>query len=187
MRPMRSSLRFNVALYLRRAPRRTRIKRICLHEVVGQIDSHTMSFTYAYPRPAVSVDSIVFLRDSKKLSVLLIQRKNGPYKGYWAFPGGFVEMKENLEVAAARELEEETGLKGVKLTQFHTFGDVGRDPRGRVITVMYIGTTSGRNAGRVKASSDAANVDWFDVRLPPPLAFDHAIALRMAIKRIKDK
>ena len=95
-------------------------------------------YTYKYPRPALTVDCIIFGWDgTRDLKVLLIQRGNEPYKGQWAFPGGFVDMGEDLETAALRELEEETGMKDVFIEQLFTFGSPNRDPRGRVVSVAY--------------------------------------------------
>lgn len=143
-----------------------------------------MSFTYDYPRPSVTVDCIVFLRDEKSLKVLLIQRGNPPFKGQWAFPGGFVDMDEELEDAAVRELYEETGLKLNGLTQMHTFGKIGRDPRGRTISVVFLGFADKKTAEKVKGSDDANDAQWFCVKEVPPLAFDHNEVLKFAVLKI---
>ncbi|MEO0733102.1 MAG: NUDIX hydrolase, partial [Bacteroidota bacterium] len=95
-------------------------------------------YTYEYPRPSVTVDIVVYGYDGgRQLKLLLIQRGSDPYKGSWALPGGFVDMEEDLESAALRELEEETGVKDLFVEQLYTFGTPGRDPRGRVISVAY--------------------------------------------------
>lgn len=130
-----------------------------------------MSFTYTYPRPAVTVDCVVLFRNDSTIRVLLIKRKHPPFENHWAFPGGFVDMDEGLEAAAARELEEETGLSGLKLKQFHTYGDPLRDPRHRTITVVYTSFTD--NELLPKAGDDAVEVQWFDCEHLPALAFDH--------------
>ena len=96
-----------------------------------------MAYTYQYARPAVTVDCVVFGLDDQDLKVLLIQRDNEPFAGRWALPGGFVKMDETLEESALRELREETGLTKVFLEQLYTFGNPGRDPRERVVTVAY--------------------------------------------------
>ena len=140
-----------------------------------------MSFTYSYPRPTVTVDCIVFQKRNDHYFVLLIRRGNEPFKGFWAIPGGFVEMDESLESAASRELAEETGLKGIALEQFHAFGDPLRDPRHRTISVAYVGFTDDNQL--VKAGDDAAEVGWFGVNDLPPLAFDHPKILKMAFQR----
>jgi len=107
--------------------------------------------------------------------VLLIRRKNPPFAGRWAIPGGFVEPGETLEEAARRELWEETGLQPGHLEQLHTFGAPGRDPRGWVISIAHLALVEAQEAAawQPRAASDADDVDWFDLQEPPPLAFDH--------------
>ena len=142
-------------------------------------------YIYEWPRPMVTVDAVVFKRYQGKIAILLINRKNDPYKGFWAFPGGFVEMDEELDDAAARELAEETNLKGIDLEQMHTFGKVGRDPRGRQITIAFIGVTDENNAN-IKAGDDAAQARWFDIDdLPKNMAFDHDEVVKYAINKFK--
>ncbi|MBN2588483.1 MAG: NUDIX hydrolase [Sedimentisphaerales bacterium] len=144
-------------------------------------------YIYEWPRPMVTVDAVIFKRSQGKISLLLINRKNTPYIGHWAIPGGFVEMDEELEDAAARELAEETNLKGIDLEQMHTFGKVGRDPRGRQITIAFIGFTDENNAN-IKAGDDAAQAKWFDIDdLPQNMAFDHDEVAKFAIERLKEK
>jgi 8-oxo-dGTP diphosphatase len=135
-------------------------------------------FVYNYPRPAVAVDLVILTRQIKP-RVLLVRRKHEPFAGKWALPGGFVEMEETLEAAARRELFEETGIRAGKLRQLATFGDPGRDPRGRVISVVYLAEV---NPGAVKphAADDAAAVGWFSLQRPPQLAFDHRAILALA-------
>lgn len=128
--------------------------------------------TYDYPRPAVSADCLVLGWGSGALQLLLIQRGNDPFKGCWALPGGFLDMDENLDVAAKRELTEETGLANVSVEQLYTFGDVGRDPRARVITVAYLAMVR-MSDHRAKAADDAVDARWFPLRQLPELAFDH--------------
>ena len=137
-------------------------------------------YTYEYPRPAVTVDMLLFAGDSADRQVLLIQRKNLPFKDHWAFPGGFVDMDEALEESAHRELYEETGLSDLQLTQLGAFGALDRDPRGRVITVAYYGVIDSGQAP-VIAGDDAADARWFPVANLPPLAFDHATILAAAL------
>lgn len=130
-------------------------------------------YTYDWPRPMVTVDAVVFAFFEGKAKLLLVNRKNEPYKGKWALPGGFVGIDEELEDAVARELAEETGLAGVRLEQMHTFGKCGRDPRGRQITVAFMGIAE-KELNRIRAGDDAAQVDWFDIEeLPEDMAFDH--------------
>lgn len=139
-----------------------------------------------YERPSVTVDVVIFTVRDKDLKVLLIQRKYWPCEGMWAIPGGFVRMDETLEEAARRELAEETGVEDVYLEQLYTFGDPGRDPRTRVITVAYFALV-GADRVHPRAATDAANVGWFSAYDPPSLAFDHADILRYAIQRLRYK
>jgi 8-oxo-dGTP diphosphatase len=131
-----------------------------------------MIYSYKYPRPAVTVDAIVFSKREGRLFVALIKRGNPPFRGDWAIPGGFVDMDESLPEAAARELEEETGLVGIRLEQFFTFGDVHRDPRHRTITIVYTGYTPDE-LPPLKAGDDAGDAAWFPMDDLPNLAFDH--------------
>ena len=145
--------------------------------------------TSRYERPSVTIDVAVFTILDGELKVLLIKRKRWPHKGTWAIPGGFVEMDETLEEAANRELVEETGMYGqdVYLEQLYTFGDPGRDPRTRVITVAYFALVSADKLPQIRAASDAADVGWFSAYVLPPLAFDHADILQYAITRLRYK
>ena len=145
-----------------------------------------MPYTYEYPRPALTVDCVVFGIDDEDLKVLLIQRDADPYQGRWAFPGGFVEMDETLEEAARRELQEETGLEHLYLEQLYTFGDVERDPRGRTLSVAYLSLTK-LGDHRVSAATDARDAGWFAVWDTPSLAFDHEKILQTALARLKGK
>ena len=142
-----------------------------------------MPYTYDYPRPALTVDCVVFgLDESQQLKVLLIQRSNEPFAGYWALPGGFVDMDEGLETAALRELEEETGVRDLFIEQLYTFGAPGRDPRGRVVSVAYYALVN-LSEHPVQAASDARAAKWFVLGQLPKLAFDHQDILRAAQKR----
>jgi len=145
-----------------------------------------MSFTYDYPRPSVTVDCVVFGLDDEDLKVLLIERDRPPFAGTWALPGGFVEPAETLAAAALRELAEETGVSKVFLEQLYTFGEPGRDPRDRVITVAYYGLVR-RLDHAPKAASDARSVGWFPASRCPPLAFDHAEIVALARQRLQAK
>ena len=145
-----------------------------------------MSHTYEYPRPALTVDCVVFGQDEEDLKVLLIQRGVEPYAGRWALPGGFVRMDEALDAAARRELEEEAGIRPVHLEQLYTFGEPGRDPRGRVITVAYFALVK-LSDHQLHAATDAREAAWFSVWDTPKLAFDHADILATALQRLKGK
>lgn len=129
-----------------------------------------MSFTYKYPRPALTVDAIVF-RKKQVWEVLLIQRLNEPFREMWAFPGGFVEMNETVEEAVERELEEETAVIGIDFKQFHTFSAVDRDPRHRTVSVSFAGIA--KPDVEPTAGDDAKSAKWFRIDDLPKLAFDH--------------
>ncbi len=142
-----------------------------------------MKYSYAYPRPAVTVDIIIFKITVAQHFVLLIERKNPPFEGMWAFPGGFMEIDETLEDAALRELQEETGIRGVVLTQFHTFSKINRDPRHRTISTVFTGFAV-ENMPAPEAGDDAARVKWFALNALPPLAFDHAEVMEMVQQKL---
>ena len=129
-----------------------------------------MEYTYKYPRPAVTADCVVITREAEP-KVLLIQRGFEPYKGCWAFPGGFMNMDETADQCAIRELEEETGLKVSTVYQIGTYSKVDRDPRGRTITVAYIAIID--SPLEVQGRDDAAKAEWFPISDLPELAFDH--------------
>ena len=129
-----------------------------------------MSYTYKYPRPAVTADVVAITKEEEP-KVLLIQRGYDPYKGRWAFPGGFMEMDETTEQCAIRELEEETGLTLTNITQVGAYSKVDRDPRGRTITIAYLAVVDTPLA--VVAQDDAAKAEWFPINALPSLAFDH--------------
>ncbi len=148
-------------------------------------ESARMQYTYEYPRPAVTVDMVIATQENPR-RFLLIKRKNEPYAGKWALPGGFVDMEESLDDAARRELMEETGVVAEELEQLHTFGDPGRDPRGRVITVVYLAVVDPTKLAP-RADDDAAEVGWFSLEEPPELAFDHAKILVMAVRKLTAK
>lgn len=137
----------------------------------------TAKYCYKYPRPSVTTDCVIFGFDGARLMVLLIQRGIEPYKGRWAFPGGFLNMDESAEEGALRELQEETGLRGAYIRQFHTFTAPQRDPRGRVITIAYYALV---RMQEVKGGDDAADARWFALTEVPQLAFDHEQILRKA-------
>ncbi|MGI9243952.1 MAG: NUDIX domain-containing protein [Verrucomicrobiales bacterium] len=140
-------------------------------------------FTYSHPRPAVTVDAILLDRSGAVDSVLLVQRADPPFAGSWAFPGGFLEIDESAEQAVARELAEETGIEGVRLKSLCTASGVDRDPRGRVISIVFLGEVRAAELAP-RASSDAAAVGWFDCTALPDMAFDHRDILRHALGEI---
>ena len=137
--------------------------------------------------PAITVDVVIFTLHQGALHLLLVQRKHPPFGGHWAIPGGFVNPEEPLDAAARRELAEETGVRDVYLEQLYTFGDPGRDPRGRVISVAYIALVRAERQ-TIQAADDAGAVRWFPVAdVPQPLAFDHDLIVRYAVDRLRSK
>jgi len=128
-------------------------------------------YTYKYPRAALTVDAIVFVKQGDTALVLLIERGREPFKNKWALPGGFIEMDETLETACKRELLEETGLNVEQMTQFKTYDAIDRDPRHRTISVVYF--TELNEIQQVEGSDDASQAEWFPVSDLPELAFDH--------------
>lgn len=140
-----------------------------------------------YERPSVTVDVVILTLRAGKLEVLLVKRKHWPFEGLWAIPGGFVNPDESLEAAARRELKEETGVTTVYLEQLYTFGDPGRDPRTRVITVVYYALLRSDRL-RINAADDAAEAAWFPLfALPERLAFDHQKILTYTLQRLQGK
>ena len=143
-----------------------------------------MGFTYNYPRPAVTADCVVMTKEDMP-KVLLIERGFEPFKGYWAFPGGFLNMDETTEQCAIRELEEETNLKVACIHQIGAYSKVDRDPRGRTITVAYLATIDAPT--EVCGQDDAARAEWFPIDALPPLAFDHEDIMQDAITLFKNE
>lgn len=134
----------------------------------------------------LTVDAVVFGYEEGDISVLLIRRKYEPFKGQWALPGGFVLKDESLEDAVERELNEETGIKINYLEQLYSFGNLARDPRGRVVSIAYFGLVR-PDTFKIIAATDAQEVSWFSTNSLPSLAFDHQDILKMAIERLKAK
>ncbi len=140
-----------------------------------------------YDRPSVTVDVVIFTLFEEELQVLLVQRKYPPFGGMWALPGGFVQIDESLEDAAARELEEETAVTNVYIEQLYTFGEPDRDPRTRVITVAYFALVPYDDVEH-KPGDDAEATGWYSMNaLPEQLAFDHAEILDYALTRLRYK
>ncbi len=145
-----------------------------------------MTHEYEFPRPALTVDCVVFGLDDEDLKALLIRRGLEPFEGSWALPGGFVRVGESVDDAARRELQEETGLERVFLEQLYTFGRPDRDPREHIVTVAYFALVNIRDH-RVRAATDAREADWFSVAQLPALAFDHQQILDRALTRLQGK
>jgi 8-oxo-dGTP diphosphatase len=150
--------------------------------VASTKSNRAKTYCYDHPRPALTVDIVLFHRSGNSVGVLLIKRAREPFKGLWAFPGGFVDKDESLDDAAARELLEETGLSGIHLEQIGAFGDPGRDPRGHTVSVAFAATLDHRI--RARAADDASDAAWHAARHPPELAFDHKKILSFALKRM---
>lgn len=144
-----------------------------------------MSYQYKYPHPALTADCVIFGFNGEQLKILLIERGIEPYKGMWALPGGFMGIDETIEDAARRELNEETGLKDVFMTQFKVYSGVKRDPRERVVTVAFIALVRPSDYQLV-AGDDASNALWFDENSLPPMAFDHADIIKEAREHLKE-
>ena len=138
-----------------------------------------MAYTYKYPRPAVTADCVVITNEQQP-KVLLIQRGNEPFKGCWAFPGGFMDMGETTEHCAVRELKEETGLAVSDLHQIGAYSKIDRDPRGRTISVAYLVIID--SPVEVTGQDDAAKAEWFPITNLPHLAFDHFDIMQDALR-----
>ena len=141
-------------------------------------------YCYKYPHPAVTTDCVIFGFDGRELQVLLIERGIEPFKGKWAFPGGFLKMDETAREGALRELKEETGLENAYIEQFNTYSDPWRDPRERVITIANYALVS---IQEVKGGDDAAKAQWFPIDKVPQLAFDHDKILRDAMRKLRER
>ena len=141
-------------------------------------------YCYKYPHPAVTTDCVIFGFDGSELQVLLIERGIEPFKGKWAFPGGFLNMDETAGEGAMRELKEETGLENAYIEQFNTYSEPGRDPRERAITIAHYALV---RIQEVKGGDDAAKAQWFPIDEVPQLAFDHDKILRDAMRKLRER
>ena len=141
-------------------------------------------YCYKYPHPAVTTDCVIFGFNGSELQVLLIERGIEPFKGKWAFPGGFLNMDETAGEGAMRELKEETGLENAYIEQFNTYSEPGRDPRERVITIAHYALV---RIQEVKGGDDAAKAQWFPIDEVPQLAFDHDKILRDAMRKLRER
>lgn len=144
-----------------------------------------MSYTYEYPRPALTVDTVVIKPSVSNNMVLLIQRKYSPFEGFWALPGGFVNMDEDLDEAARRELHEETGIQLTEMQQFKAYGHPQRDPRHRTVTIVYLAVVE--ELLLLQAGDDASTAAWFDTNDLPKMAFDHLRILTEVLESLPSK
>ncbi|MFA4986783.1 MAG: NUDIX hydrolase [Candidatus Brocadiia bacterium] len=144
-----------------------------------------MSYVFKYPRPMVTVDAVIFGIDERDMKVLLVRRLKDPFRDMWALPGGFVDQNETLEQAVARELQEETGLTGLKLFPGRPYSEPERDPRGRNIAYSFIGLVMIAD-GDLQAGDDAGQVLWRPVTDLPELAFDHARICSDGLVRLRE-
>jgi ADP-ribose pyrophosphatase YjhB (NUDIX family) len=145
-----------------------------------------MGYTYNSPRPVVSVDNLIFTWDKKDLKILLIQRSKEPFEGEWVLPGGTVKIDESLSDAALRILKDTTGVANAYIEQCHTFGEVARDPRDRVISVAFYACVQFEKL-EIIPGSEPTGIDWFSIHDLPALAFDHLDIINKAIEILKDK
>ncbi|MDB4975871.1 MAG: hypothetical protein JWN48_4212 [Myxococcaceae bacterium] len=143
-----------------------------------------MTYTYEYPRPALTVDCAVIALEESSTKILLIQRDKPPAAGAWALPGGFVEIDETLADAARRELAEETGLEVEQVEQLRVYDALGRDPRERILSVLHLAFVR-RADPAVKGGDDARKAAWFELAVLPELAFDHADMLELVRERVR--
>ena len=141
-------------------------------------------YCYKYPHPAVTTDCVIFGFDGNDIMVLLIEKGIEPYKGKWAFPGGFLNMDVTAAEGALRELKEETGLENAYIEQFNTYSEPDRDPRERVITIAHYALV---RIQEVKGGDDAAKAQWFPIDEVPQLAFDHDKILRDAMRKLRER
>lgn len=143
-------------------------------------------FTYAHARPALTVDCVVVGFEERALSILLVRRGGAPFAGAWALPGGFVHVDETVEMAARRELEEETGLRIGYLEELGSFSALDRDPRERVISIAHVALLRGP-LPEVHHGSDAAATAWHPCDALPELAFDHEAIVTLALERLRER
>ena len=144
------------------------------------------TYTYEYPRPAITVDCVIFGFAENQLKILLTKRNIEPYLGEWALPGGFIGMDETADECACRKLKEEAGLEDIYMEQLYTFSAVDRDPRYRVVSIAYYALVKSTDCV-LHAGSDIADIQWFSLENAPPLAFDHKEITAAAVERLRGK
>ena len=139
-----------------------------------------------HPSIFVTTDTVLFTFEDQQLKVLLVRRNRPPHEGLWAFPGGFLEADEEMEASAGRELKEETGLGGARLKQYGAVGSVGRDPRGRSISIVYFGAVAAE-VSKPQPADDADEAAFHPVKRRPRLAFDHEQILKGLLARLREE
>jgi 8-oxo-dGTP diphosphatase len=164
-------------------------------------ESERVNTKNGYPRPSLTADVVVVaLDEAGALRVLVIQRRNEPFRGAWALPGGFCEPNETVAETAVRELEEEAGLSGVHVDELHSFSKPGRDPRGWVVTIAHLALVPAEKLAEAKGGDDAAEAAWLTLVIDragnyrlekdgaevKELAFDHADVIATAVARLRD-
>lgn len=132
---------------------------------------------------SITTDAVIFAEEKEGLYVLVIKRKNEPYQGQWALPGGFLEENELLETGCLRELQEETGLKLEKVERVGVYDAIQRDPRGRTISVAFTTKLSKRKA--IKGSDDAAETKWMLLKEVEEIAFDHGQIIEESLEKLQ--
>ena len=132
---------------------------------------------------SITTDAVIFAEEKEGLYVLVIKRKNEPYQGQWALPGGFLEENELLETGCLRELQEETGLKLEKVERVGVYDAIQRDPRGRTISVAFTTKLSKRKT--IKGSDDAAEAKWMLLKEVEEIAFDHGQIIEESLEKLQ--
>lgn len=139
-----------------------------------------------YKYAVIATDVVIFTIKDDKLQVILIKMKREPFIGHWALPGGLVKIDESVDASAQRHLLTKTGVKDIYLEQLFTFGEVKRDPHGRVVSVAYFALIP--NAGlNIKTSEEYLGIDWYPVEQLPKMAYDHKQILKIAVDRLQAK
>lgn len=136
--------------------------------------------------PAIAADIVIFTLDNGDLKVLLIKRTQKPFQNSWALPGGFLHNKETTQVTAQRILKDKAGVRNVYIEQLYTFDNLKRDPRGRIISVVYFALSPIQNI-KIKQSQHIQTPTFFSVKKLPSLAFDHKKIIQYAHKRLQSK
>lgn len=141
---------------------------------------------HSYQNPSLAVDLVVFGYSKQNLSVLLLNRKEAPFKDRWVLPGAFLQMEERFKDTCSRVLKTKLGMDDVYLEQLYSFDEPDRDPRGRAISVAYYALVNPARVA-VAAGSMANDVSWFNINELPSLGFDHDSIFQQALQRLRSK